>query len=196
MQMSAAMRIERSAISRALSVVFPASARAAASAYGPPDPNPHDPVVRLDQVAGAREEEEGLAVCHDHHRFETPERAIGPPVARELDGRAFEVAAVLFELRFESRKKGERVGGGAGEPCENAIVVEAPDLACAGLHHGLAKGHLAVAGEHGMVRRADRENRRAVEHNAPSSIAALPIVNGRLSRNCPERAGSVLEKRH
>lgn len=66
--------------------------------------------------------------------------------------------------------------------------MEAPDLACAGLHDGLAKCHLAVAGEHGMVGSADRENRRAVKHNSQSSIAALPVVNGWLSWNCPERA--------
>src|SRR6476661_466101 len=98
MQMSAAMRIERSAISRALSVVLPASARAAASAYGPPDPIPTIPSSGW---------------------IRSPERAVGPPIARELDGRAFEVAAVLFELRLEPRKEGERVGGGAGEPGED-----------------------------------------------------------------------------
>jgi hypothetical protein len=111
--------IDCSAISRALERRVPASARRRQRDTAR-RPDPHDPVVGLDQVAGAREQEDALAVGDDQHRFETPERAIGPPVARELDGRAFEVAAVLFELRFESRKKGERVGGGAGEPCENA----------------------------------------------------------------------------
>ena len=105
-----------------------ASARAAASAYAPPDPIADDPVVGLDEVAGARQQERRLRVEHDQHRLEPAEDAVGAPVLRQLDGRPLEVAAVLFELRLEPGEQRERIGGRAGESGQDLVVVEAPDL--------------------------------------------------------------------
>ena len=47
---------------------------------------------------------------------------------------AFEVAAVLFQLGFEAREQREGVGGRPGEPRQDRVVVEAPDLPRALLH--------------------------------------------------------------
>jgi len=63
-----------------------------------PRPHRHDPIVRLDQIASAGEEKRRFLVRDEEHRFEAAKQAIGTPVARELHGGAFEVAAILFEL--------------------------------------------------------------------------------------------------
>ena len=96
---------------------------------GPAAPIATMPVVGLDQIAGAREEQRRVLVEHDQHRFEAAQHAIGAPVLRQLDGRALEVAAVLLELGFEAREERERVGGRAGEAGEDLVVVEPADLA-------------------------------------------------------------------
>ncbi len=51
-----------------------------------------------------------------------------------------------------------------GEPGEDPVVVEAPDLPGPLLDDGVAQRHLAVAGEDGVILVTDRENRGAVEH--------------------------------
>src|SRR5262245_32273988 len=56
-------------------------------------PNRDNPVVWLNEVAGARQQEDRLAVGDDHHGFESPEGTVGAPVAGELHGRTFEVSA-------------------------------------------------------------------------------------------------------
>ena len=50
------------------------------------------------------------------------------------------------------------------ETGEDLIVVEAPNLLRRLLDDGLAKGHLTVAGEHGVVAMADGEDGCAVKH--------------------------------
>ena len=90
--------------------------------------NRDDPVVGLDQIAGAGQQERQPRVHDDQHRLEPAQHAVGAPVLGELDGRALEIAAVLLELRFESREQRERVGGRAGKSGENAVVVQPADL--------------------------------------------------------------------
>ena len=86
----------------------------------PPRSDRHDPVVGLDQIAGAGEQKRRLLVGDDEHRLEPAKQAVGAPVARELDGGAFEVAAILLELRFEAREERKGVGGRAGEAGQDA----------------------------------------------------------------------------
>ena len=88
----------------------------------------HDPVVGLDQIAVARQQIASACVHDDQHRFEPAEHAIGAPVLRELDGGALEVAAILFELGLEAREERERIGGRAGKPGEDPVVVEPANL--------------------------------------------------------------------
>ena len=126
-------------------------------------PDAHDPVVGLDEVAGAGEQEQLLAVHHDEHRLEPAQGAIGAPVLRELDGRALELSAVLFELRFEPGEEREGIGGRTGEPGDNSVVIELPDLARVVLHHGLAERDLAIAGHHGAIVEPQGENCRYCE---------------------------------
>ena len=106
-----------------------ASALAAASAYGPPDPIATIPSSGSIRSPLPESRIRRLAVQDDEHRFEAPQDAIGAPVLGELDGRAFEIAAILLELGLEPGEERERVGGRAGEPGQDAVVVEPPDLA-------------------------------------------------------------------
>ena len=96
-----------------------------------------------------------FVVHDDEHGFEPAQRAVGAPVLGELDGRSFEVAAILFELGFEPGEQRERIGRRAGEAGEHAVVVEAADLARRLLDDGVAEGDLAVAGHDGAVAVAD-----------------------------------------
>ena len=77
--------------------------------------NPHHAIVRLDEIAGARQQVHDARVGDEHHRFEPPQRAVGAPVARQFDRRALEVAAVLLELALEAAEQREAVGRRAGK---------------------------------------------------------------------------------
>ena len=115
-------------------------------------------------------------VGDDQHRLEAAQQPVGAPVARQLDGGAFEVAAILFELRLESGEQREGVGGRAGKSGEDRVVVQPADLARAVLEDRVAQGDLAVAGEHGAVLVPHSQDRRRVNHSASISTEAGPRV--------------------
>jgi hypothetical protein len=123
--------------------------------------NPDDTIVRLDEIARAREQEHRALVEDDEHRFEAAQQAIAAPVLGQFDRRALEIAAVLFELRLEPREEGEGIGRRAGEAGQDAVVVETPDLARPPLDDRLPEGDLAVARQDRAVAVPDGENRGA-----------------------------------
>src|SRR5437773_1263449 len=104
----------------------------------------HDPIVGLDQIASAGQQECRALVGDNQHGLEAPEQPIGPPVARELDGRSFEVAAILFKLRFKAREERERIRSRTGKTRKNRIVIQPADFLRALLEDGAAEGHLPV----------------------------------------------------
>ena len=126
-------------------------------------PDGDDPVVRLDQIAVARQEERQPDVHHDEHGLEASQHAVGAPVFRELDGGPLEIAAILFELGFEAREQCKGVRGRAREPSQDAIVVQLADLASGLLDHGVAEGDLTVARHDGFVTMPNRQDRRRVK---------------------------------
>ena len=85
----------------------------------------------------------------------------------QLHRRALEVAAVLLELRLESREEGEGVGGGAGEAGQDPAVVEPPDLAAPGFTTVLPRVTWPSPASTVRPAVANGQNRRAVKHNAP-----------------------------
>ena len=130
---------------------------------------------------------DALRVGHGEHRFETAQHAIGAPVLGELDRRAHQVALVLLELGLEALEQRERIGGGAGEARQHAILIEAADLARGGLDHDVAERHLAVAAERDDAVAADGENGGAVKvvpWEGPDGR------KGRLRRRCATTAAS------
>ena len=175
MQISPAMPIASSAICRAVSVTVPRQRpRGGHARYGPPEPTATMPSSGSIRSPVPESRNVDLLVGHDQHRLEPAQQAIGAPVAGQLDRRALEVAAVLFELGLEPREQREGVGGGAGKAGQDRLVVEAPDFLRAVLEHGRAERHLTVAGQHGLVLVADRENRRRVNHCQYSDMPAGP----------------------
>ena len=128
MQISAAILRDSSAISRALFEVFRIRARAAARANGPPDPTADNTVIRLNQVAGAGNQERVPLVGHDQQRFQVPQDLVGPPILRQLDRRPGEISMGLFELALEPRKKRKGVSGGTRKPGQDLSFVQTADL--------------------------------------------------------------------
>ncbi len=133
--------------------------------------NRDDPIVRLDEIAGAGEQVRGLGVHDDEHRLETAERAIGAPILRKLHGGALEIAAVLFQLRLEAREQRERIRRGPREARENTVVVEAANLARALLDDRFPECDLAVARHDGLTVVPDGEHGGGNEHRQKLSLS-------------------------
>src|SRR5207237_3887537 len=125
----------------------------------------HDAIVGLDEIARPGQDERRALVGDDEHRLEAAEETIAAPVARELDGGAFEVAAILFELGLEAGEQREGVRGRAREAGENRIVVEPADLFRVLLQDGVAEGNLPVTRHDRAVVVPDRQDRRRVDHS-------------------------------
>jgi len=86
----------------------------------------------------------GVLVGHRQHGLEAGQGAVGAPVLGQLHGGAHQMALVLLQLAFEALEEGEGIRGGAGESGQHLAVIETPHLAGVALHHGVAKGNLAV----------------------------------------------------
>ena len=141
---------------------------------GTTGPDRHDAVIRLDEIARARQQERGRLVRHDQQGLQPAQRPVRPPVFGQLDGRPLEVAAILIQLRFEARKQGEGIRGRAGESRQDGVVVQPPDLPGAVLDHYRAKRYLPVPGQHRTPLMAHGKNRRSVKH-LWSIDAACPL---------------------
>jgi hypothetical protein len=70
---------------------------------------------------------------------------------------------VLLQLGLEALEQGEGVGRGTREAGEDAVLVQAPDLARGGLDDDVAEGHLAVAAHGDAFAAAHGEDGGAVE---------------------------------
>ena len=166
--MLAAMSIASSAIRCAGRSVWRASAFAAAIAYAPPDPIATMPSSGSMRSPVPESRYVRLRVHDDEHRLEAAQEAVGSPVLRQLDGRALEIAAILFELGLEAGEQGERVGRRAGKPGQDPVVVEPPDLARVLLDDRIAERDLTVAGHDRLVAMTDGQDRGGVEHSGDS----------------------------
>src|SRR6266436_9449006 len=124
--------------------------------------DPHDSILGLKHVAGARQHERDLSVCHQHHGFKAAEIAICPPVLGKLYGRPHELTRILLELAFQALEKREGIGSRAGESADHVALGEPADLPGVGLDDRLADGDLTVAADHGSAGLTDRENRGTV----------------------------------
>src|SRR6185369_9406564 len=62
---------------------------------------------------------------------------------------AHQLAAILLELALQPLEQGEGIGRRPGEPGDDlSALADAPHLAGIGLHHRIAHGNLAIAGNH------------------------------------------------
>jgi hypothetical protein len=72
---------------------------------------------------------------------------------------------VFFQLGFEQFEQGEGIGRGTGETGQHmAVLAEPAHLARVGLHHRVAQGDLAVAGDHHLAVAAHRDDGGGMEH--------------------------------
>ena len=65
------------------------------------------------------------------------------------------MAGMLFQFALETLEQRERIGRGARETGQDAVLVQTAHLACVGLHDRVAQGDLAVAGHHHEVAAPD-----------------------------------------
>ena len=121
-----------------------------------------NPLLRRDEVSRAGEQQRRVAVRDDQERFELAQHLVGPPVLRELDRGALQVPAILVELRFETRKEGERVGRGARETRENVAPREPADLGRGLLHDRRAERDLPVRRHRHFAVEPHADDRRGV----------------------------------
>ena len=165
MQISPAIVIAFSAIDASLELGVGGERPGRRQRVGTTRSDRHDAVVRLDEIAVAGQEKRRVLVEDDQHGLEAPQDAVAPPVLGQLDGRSFQIASILLQFGLEPREQRERIGRGAGKSGQNVIVVEPANLAGALFDDGLAEGHLAVAGQDGVVAVTNRKNRGAVKHS-------------------------------
>ncbi len=104
--------------------------------------------IGFDDVAGTAHNIHVCGVGYKEESFEVAEHAVGAPFFGEFDDAAGQIAAVLFELAFEAGEEGKGVGGGAGEPGDDFVVVEAAEFFGAAFEDFTAHGDLAVTGEY------------------------------------------------
>ena len=144
MQSSAAISIAERAISRAPSSVCFDKARAAAVAYGAPDPmaampssgsitSPSPEISRTDPDLGNQE-----------LSFEPPQIPVGSPFLGQLNSGSAHVAVPRLELPIELLDQCQGIGDRSGKSGDHRAVLQGADLARTMLHDDLAKGHLPI----------------------------------------------------
>ena len=70
---------------------------------------PPEPIVRVDDLARAADDQQRILVRHDHLRFELTHSGIAAPHLRQRNRRAFEVAAALRQLFLKLIAQGKRI---------------------------------------------------------------------------------------
>ena len=130
------------------------------------DPTPTTPPAS-DQLPSPAEE---ALPWLEELRLEPPQHPVTAPVLRELDGRPRQVAREALQLLLELLVQRERVGRAAGEPGDDLVPLEEPDLLRVRLHHGVAHRDLAVAAHGEPAVLADAQDGGGVDrlHVMPS----------------------------
>src|SRR5262249_56818456 len=72
-----------------------------------------DAVGRLDDVAGAAQEQQVVAVQHEHHGLQAAQVAVHAPVLGQLGGGPRHTALVVLALGLEAVQQGAGLGGSA-----------------------------------------------------------------------------------
>ena len=140
-----------------------ASAFAAAKAYAPPDPIamiPSSGSMRSPFPESRKVRRVSITISIASRRRSM--RSLRQSFASSTADR-FEIAAVLLELRLESREQGKRICGGTGEPGQDAVVVQLANLLGGLLDDGVAEGDLTVTSHDGLVSMTHREHGRRVK---------------------------------
>lgn len=119
--------------------------------------------VGRDHVAVAGEQEGASLVGDDEQGFEVAQNLVSAPLLAQLDGGAFEIAVILFELTLEACEQREGVRARAREPGKDTLVIESSHFARRALHHGVAERDLPVAGHRDARAAPDEQDGRAAQ---------------------------------
>ncbi len=120
-------------------------------------------------------------IGHNHHRLETTQIAVGPPVLGQFDGSPHELARILFELAFEPLEQGKRVGRRTGKPARSRPLCRVFALFGVRLDHGLPDRHLAVAADRNNPALADGQDGGPVPDGVACSLMLFrPSLSGDL----------------
>src|SRR5271166_3078837 len=114
--------------------------------------------VRLDDVSLSTYQERLLLIGDQQERLERAQHFVGAPVLGQLDRSTTEVAMILLQLGLETRKQRERVGGGAGKPRQNFVLIKPPNLTGGVLDDAFPKRDLAVSSHHHFPIPANAKN--------------------------------------
>ena len=106
--------------------------------------NGGDLVIRFQDVTRTRQHEQFILRGCDEHGFESPEKAIHPPVLCQLDGCPFHVAAVTVELFIEAVQQRKRIGCRAGKPHKNFSILKLTDFSDIALRNIISHRRLTV----------------------------------------------------
>ena len=143
----------------------------------PPRTNGDNPLVRLDHIAIARNNQQFVRGCRYDLCFQAPQVFVGAPVLCQIDGRLTQLTAMLLKLAFQPLQKSESISRGTGKAYQYFIIVHAPDFPRRVLHHDLAVRHLAVAGHCGDAVARDGDNGRTSHSVHCGSLFMLASVH-------------------
>ncbi len=138
-------------------------------------PDGEDPVVRLDQLAGAGDDEPVVLVGDDQHRLEAAEDAVTAPILGELHRGARQIPGIALELLLELLEQRHGVGRGSREAGDHLAAVEHAHLLCVRLHDRLANRHLAVAADRDLPSPPHGQNRRGADGGERSAFLVRHI---------------------
>src|SRR4029077_9577115 len=86
--------------------------------------NSRNPSIGLDHVTLTTQQKSLLFVRDEQQRFQVPQKLVGTPILGQFDRAPANVAMILLQLRFKPAEQRKRVGGRAGETCQNLILIK------------------------------------------------------------------------
>src|SRR5262249_16096060 len=98
---------------------------------------------------------------------------VGAPLFAQFHGCTLQLSVILLQFGFESCEQSECVGGRAGKPRDDLIVVETPDLSGARFHDGLVKCYLSITGYSDVIVSSNCKNCCAADPRSDARVGTL-----------------------
>ncbi len=166
-----------------------ASARAAESAYAPPEPIATIPSSGSITSPLPESMNVPLLSRHDQQRLQVAQRAILAPFLGQLHGGLLQVPGKFLQLPLEPLEQRNGVGRGSGKNRQLLVVIQAPRFSRGMLHHVIAHSHLTIGNQHHFVVFAHAQHRSSV-HSSVHRCASLAHRHPSLYRDPPSIAFS------
>src|SRR5689334_5959353 len=98
---------------------------------------------------------------------------VGAPFLAEFHSGALQLAVILLQFGFKSCEESECVGGRAGEPRDDFLVVEPPNFSGARFHDGFVKSYLPITGYSDVVVSSNCKNCGAADPRSDPRVGTL-----------------------